>query len=111
MSNTHTPHTSRDTGRLSTTEAACAILAVALLAAACTFPLHSKVPDTATATVLIQPGDTLWSVASDHPVPGVDTARLVARIQTMNGLESSRLVAGDTIVVPVETSRDDYAMR
>jgi nucleoid-associated protein YgaU len=50
-------------------------------------------------TVVVQPGDTLWSIAS--PVAGGgDVRAVVADIRQLNGLSSARLVPGQTLQLP-----------
>jgi LysM repeat protein len=51
------------------------------------------------AVVTVQPGDTLWSIAS--PVAdGGDVRAVVAEIRRLNGLSSARLVPGQTLQLP-----------
>ena len=56
-------------------------------------------PQTATSTVVVQPGDTLWNVAKSV-APNDDVRVTVERITTLNNLESRVLVPGQTLVVP-----------
>jgi LysM repeat protein len=50
-------------------------------------------------SVVVQPGDTLWSIAS--PVAGSgDVRATVAEIRRLNGLSSARLVPGQTLQLP-----------
>jgi nucleoid-associated protein YgaU len=50
-------------------------------------------------TVVVQPGDTLWSIAS--PVAGGGDVRpVVAQIRRLNALSSARLVPGQTLQLP-----------
>jgi nucleoid-associated protein YgaU len=50
-------------------------------------------------SVVVQPGDTLWSIAS--PVAGNgDVRATVAEIRRLNGLSSARLVPGQTLQLP-----------
>lgn len=50
--------------------------------------------------VAVASGDSLWSLASEHPVEGLDTARTVELICDRNGLASGTLYAGMSIEVP-----------
>lgn len=74
-----------------------------LLAAAAAFAFvrpGAEAP-TATVTVRIGPGDTLWQVASDV-APGVDPRETVAGIVELNELSSGGDIApGDVLRVPV----------
>ncbi len=56
----------------------------------------------ATASVVVQPGQTLWSVAR-QVAPGADVRETVARIKDLNGLSgpsSDVVVPGQQLVVP-----------
>jgi nucleoid-associated protein YgaU len=51
------------------------------------------------SAVVVQPGDTLWSIAS--PVAGGgDVRAVIAEIRRLNGLSSARLVPGQTLRLP-----------
>jgi nucleoid-associated protein YgaU len=51
------------------------------------------------SSVVVQPGDTLWSIAS--PVAGDDDVRDVVRsIQQVNGLRGTTLVPGEVLRLP-----------
>jgi LysM domain len=51
----------------------------------------------AAPTVVVQPGDTLWSIAAEV-APGTDVRVTVDRLVALNG--SSPIVAGQELVVP-----------
>lgn len=51
----------------------------------------------AAPTVVVQPGDTLWSIAEDI-APGTDVRVVVDQLVRLNG--SSPIVAGQELVVP-----------
>lgn len=53
----------------------------------------------ATASVVVQPGDTVWSIARAL-APGADPRDLVGRIRDLNGLTDAMVVAGQVLVVP-----------
>jgi len=55
---------------------------------------------TATTTVVVQPGQTLWSVARGLSADA-DLRETVARIQELNGLTSSTVRPGQNLIVPV----------
>jgi len=65
----------------------------------------------ATETVRISRGDTLWSIASTHPVAGLDTAATVDLIAELNDLDDFKLVAGDTVLVPADAASGSITMR
>ena len=50
--------------------------------------------------VVVASGDSLWSLASEHPVDGLDAARTVELIRDRNGLTSGTLRTGMPIEVP-----------
>lgn len=52
--------------------------------------------------VVVQPGDTLWSVAQ-RADPGADPRAVVDRIRELNGLQGDAVVAGVVLQVPVGT--------
>jgi LysM repeat protein len=50
-------------------------------------------------TVVVQPGDTLWSIAAER-YPGADTRERVDAIERLNGLPSPVIVSGETLQLP-----------
>ncbi|HEY5134215.1 MAG TPA: LysM peptidoglycan-binding domain-containing protein [Candidatus Nanopelagicales bacterium] len=54
----------------------------------------------ATTTVVVQPGQTLWTVARGLSADA-DLRETVARIQELNGLASSSVRPGQQLIVPV----------
>jgi nucleoid-associated protein YgaU len=52
-----------------------------------------------TATVVVQPGQTLWQIAS-RVAPGSDPRTTVHRIEELNGLTSASVSAGQRLYVP-----------
>lgn len=52
--------------------------------------------------VVVQPGDTLWSVAQ-RADPAADPRAVVDRIKELNGLQGDAVVAGAVLQVPVST--------
>jgi len=51
------------------------------------------------SSVVVQPGDTLWSIASAVDGGG-DVRTVIDAIQALNGLHGTELVPGQTIVLP-----------
>ena len=51
------------------------------------------------SSVVVQPGDTLWSIA-ESVADGADVRAVVDRIQELNGLEGSDLTPGQTLQLP-----------
>ncbi|GAA4286786.1 LysM peptidoglycan-binding domain-containing protein [Georgenia daeguensis] len=56
----------------------------------------------ATTTVTVAPGQTLWSLASATAAPGEDPRDVLAEITELNGLASSELAVGQELLVPVD---------
>ena len=50
-------------------------------------------------TTVVQPGDTLWSIAR-RAVPGGDPRATVARLTELNDLGSTPIVAGQRLTLP-----------
>lgn len=90
------PRADRMFSRVMVTLVALTVLVVA--ASALSAPEH---PSPAGWTCIEVPGNgTLWDIASEHGVPGLSTAATINLIQAENGLTSSTLHAGQTLVVP-----------
>ncbi len=53
----------------------------------------------ATHTIVVQPGQTLWSIARDV-APNADRRETIARIIQLNALPASGVSAGERIAVP-----------
>jgi nucleoid-associated protein YgaU len=58
-----------------------------------------RTTSSATASVIVQPGDTLWSVAKSV-APQDDPRATIERIATLNNLDTRVLSPGQTLVVP-----------
>lgn len=56
--------------------------------------------DNELSTFVVRPGDTLWEIAVDHKPRGKDTRVYVEAIKRINGLSSSGIQAGDTLILP-----------
>jgi nucleoid-associated protein YgaU len=50
-------------------------------------------------SVVVQPGDTLWSIAADVAGTG-DVREVVDRIQELNGLQDAVLMPGQVLELP-----------
>lgn len=50
-------------------------------------------------TVVVQPGDTLWSIAAEH-YPSDDVRQRVQEIEDANGLRGPRIEVGQTLKLP-----------
>jgi nucleoid-associated protein YgaU len=83
------------------------LLAIAALLIAGVLHDRARTPDvSASHTVQVSAGDTLWSIAKANPVAGLSTAQTAERIARANGLNSAALASGQTIRVPAEGALD-----
>ena len=109
-------HTHRQTGgravtssrhaRLSALEIAT-LLVIAVLLVVGALSVRPTAPSAeATRVVQVETGDTLWSIAKAHPRDGLTTAQTAEAIAVTNALSSSTLSAGQTLIVPVGTERE-----
>lgn len=54
-------------------------------------------------TVRVQPGDSLWSLAQEHPIEGLSTQETSDMIRNVNHLEHGSLAAGAHLKVPARS--------
>ncbi len=54
----------------------------------------------ALAAVVVQPGESLWSIASEV-APAADPRETIALIRDLNGMQGSTVVPGQSLVVPI----------
>ena len=54
-------------------------------------------------TVRVQPGDSLWSLAQEHPIEGLSTQETSDMIRDVNHLEHGSLDAGAHLKVPARS--------
>jgi len=77
------------------------LIAIAVLIVIGILSAHSsEFAATASLTVQAQPGDTLWSIARNHPIAGFTTAQIAEQIARDNRLAGSTLQAGCVLAVP-----------
>lgn len=62
-------------------------------------PAEAEAPQV-TVEYVIEAGDTLWDIARSHGDGESDVRAVVADIQTLNGIESARIIPGQVILVP-----------
>lgn len=53
-----------------------------------------------TATVVVKPGDSLWSIAEAVSEPGHDLRPVMEQIAALNGLQSPTISSGQSLIVP-----------
>ncbi|MCQ4085613.1 LysM peptidoglycan-binding domain-containing protein [Saccharibacillus sp. JS10] len=51
-------------------------------------------------TVVVSPGDTLWSIAENHKPQDADTRIFVSGIKQKNNLDDSIIYAGEELILP-----------
>ena len=82
------------------------LVALAGLSLAFTLPALSSTvhaaPPVAYATVSVQPGETLWTLAERKTAPGGDVQATVDQIIAANHLATAELTAGQTLKVPAK---------
>ena len=74
----------------------------ATLASIVLFTTASRADESSTEpapTVVVQPGDTLWSIAAHH-VPRRDNQAAVAELRDLNKLPSYDIQPGDVLLLP-----------
>lgn len=76
--------------------AAGAVLVMSALVGTAFAPQPARAGD----TVLVQPGDSLWSIARAHTPAGTDTRDTLAAITALNGLSSQAITPGQSLVLP-----------
>lgn len=76
-----------------------ALLAVTLLGRAGTAAAGDAPSVPATRLVVVQPGDSLWTIAQ-AVAPGEDPREVVNRLQQLNHLDTAVVVPGQPVVVP-----------
>ena len=82
-----------------------ALLVVALLTAVWLGSSSGRCQSLETSSLRIEAGDTLWSIATAHPVPGLSTAQTAELLTDINGLDGAMLAAGSTVQVPLADDR------
>ena len=54
----------------------------------------------AVSTVVVQPGDTLWSISEEITPQGTDIREIVSDLKTLNALSTSSLQVGQILLIP-----------
>lgn len=95
---------SRRTRRRSVTPIEAAIIVLCLLSLIAVFAWEARAdarPEVQTMAVRVTASQTLWDLASAHPIDGLTTAQTVEHIRDLNDLPGSRIAEGQEIEVPV----------
>ena len=75
------------------------VLALAMVAVSLTLARAVAGSTAPVEQVVVQPGDSLWSIAAAH-YPGDDPRERVDAIERLNGLSSPTIEAGETLQLP-----------
>lgn len=75
-------------------------IAIALTAAVALTSSRPEHKPQRTSRAFVEDGDTLWSLARTHPIPGQSTEQTARQIAELNELDSSALVAGSVVTLP-----------
>ena len=62
--------------------------------------VHAAGPTLPPREVVVQPGESLWSLGRRYAPAGSDLRRWVFEVKQLNGLRHSGLVAGQEVRVP-----------
>ncbi|MDH4139885.1 MAG: LysM peptidoglycan-binding domain-containing protein [Coriobacteriia bacterium] len=110
---TRRPQNRARAARLTPAEALLLVLVILAIVLAAVLALRDPVRPQAThnVTIRVESSDTLWQIADRHTAPGCDIPATVELIKRVNGLSSSALAAGQTLVVPSTEEGADLARR
>jgi len=76
------------------------VLAAAVFATTAVAGSADVTTPAATITVVVQPGDTVWSLAARHAPRGANVQAFVAEVVHNNAIEPTGLIPGSTLEVP-----------
>ncbi len=62
--------------------------------------VNAGTPQTELSEYRVQPGDTLWGIAEQIAEPDEDVRAVIHDVRRLNGLSSSALAAGQTLLLP-----------
>ena len=80
---------------------ACILVFVAAfnISSAISAPTYKMIEDVKLQSIRAKQGQSLWEIAETYDVEGVSTADMVSAIRDWNGLDSSLLQPGQTLLV------------
>ena len=77
-----------------------ALATIAVAAALAHGVVHAAAPAVPPRAVVVQPGDSLWSLGQRYAPAGTDLRRWVFEVERLNDLHHAALVAGEELRVP-----------
>lgn len=90
-------------GRLALAALAAGALSImVVLSGQITADAGSQTAGPATSVVVVQSGDSLWSIAQEV-APAADPRETIARIRDLNGMRSATVIPGQSVVVPIHS--------
>ncbi|MGY1772149.1 LysM peptidoglycan-binding domain-containing protein [Blastococcus sp. SYSU D00813] len=87
-------------GRVVLAALGVAVAALALLALSAVVGGGEELELAGGSSVVVQPGDTVWSIAAGVADPGEDVRAVVDAIERLNDLEGAVVVPGQVLEVP-----------
>lgn len=82
--------------------AAVLIVFIGSFAAIKLYQTHSVINDMPTVNVVVESGDSLWSVASEYGINGLSTQEVSDVIASVNHLDKTGLEPGQVLKVPAQ---------
>lgn len=79
---------------------AVALCFTAVCALAWTAAARADTPRIAGPTVVVQPGDTVWTLGQQYAASGTDLRRWTAEVEQINHLDGAGLTAGQSLRLP-----------
>lgn len=80
------------------------VLVFAVIAAALASGPSSRPKAVRTSTIRVSAGQSLWTIAAEHPIAGLTTQQTVDAIRRSNHLSGSTIAEGVVLRVPVPSS-------
>lgn len=78
------------------------VMLFVVMAAHVAFSKHaSENEEHSVISVVVEPGDTLWSIAREYKPAGTDLRKFVYEVASDNGITDGNIICGQTIYVPV----------
>lgn len=106
------PSDPRDRRFTTTLEIAAVVaIGIALIIATIVASRPHTAPASDTTRVFVERGDSVWSLAEEHPVAGQTTEQTVQQILDLNGLSTPSVPAGTALRLPAQDSQTPLLAR